>query len=357
MKTILSLGVLISAFYFGVILTSCSKSSSSDPAAAALNIPNMTAAVSGTTAAAISQTTTRSYMMTPVSQQNTGVLFSGTGPSDPIVNSLFGMVQSFVSYAKSSDGFACMIEVLAANNVLKTDGTETIFSDDQNNSFKIKFAVTAAGSVLQNFKMFVCSTGGTSNDQYVSGTLSGSDMTFTMKFNVAGAIQGSMEMQGTLDGSTWSSKVLTMETDIGSGSPTIASKFQIAQSSDNMLIKGTLNPGTLSNAYQMYSKFSLLGNSPATYAMGAGSSKYSVGQASDLFKHWDISGSTTSVSTSVYATDVTSGTYFPASLTFGGAMVTGETWDCAVGSATEVKISTMSSQALTSIQSCMENQQ
>lgn len=333
-----------------LIITSCSKSSDSGNSStpSKLNIPNMTGAVSSTAAIANSS---------PVSQQGSGVLFTGTAPSDTIVGNVFGMVKNFVSNAKSSDTYACMIEVLANNGLLKTDGTETVFADDQNNQFKAKFIVNASGTALQNFKMYICLGTATSNSQYVTGTMSGSEMSFSMKFNLASILEGSMSLTGTLSGDNWVSKSLTMETATTASGTTYSSKFLITQNASNMLLKGIYTPGTVTNSYQTYAKFALIGSTPATYAMGAGSSKYAISGGSDSTKHWDIDGGTSGVTSSTFATDVATGTYFPTSFTFTGTMGSGETWDCATGSATLAKLSTMGTAVITSLQSCSDNQQ
>lgn len=352
MKNFFAITILIVAFTFGLMLTSCKKKEESTSATAtSLNIPNLTGAVSGTASTAISGSI-QSYAAGSVSQQ-AGVSFSGTAPSDPVVSSLFTMVTSFVSNAKISDTYACMIEALANNGLLSTDGTETIFADDQNGSFRIKFSVNASGSTLQNFKMFVCMGTGTTNEQYVEGTLSGSNISFNMKFNFSG-LQGSMAMDGTLDGSNWLTKTLTMETVFGT---TYTTKFQVAQNSSNMIVKGTYNTGSTASTYQMYGKFGLLGSTPATYSMSEGSSKYSLGGAADQYKHWNSSGSVTGVTTSSYAADVTAGTYFPANVTFGGTMTAAQTWTCATGATSEIKVSAVNSGAAAAIQSCSANQQ
>jgi hypothetical protein len=350
MKKFLAVAVLFAAFTFGISLISgCSKNSDDGSGGSTLSIPNMTAAVSGNTTASISNPI-RTFASIPLNQQNSGMLFTGTGPSASVPKSVFDMVKSFVSNAKTSDSFACMVEVLANNSLLKTDGTETVFSDDQESSFKAKFVVNATGSNLNNFKMYICnSSSAIANEIYAEGTRTGNDMSFTLKFDSSGSIQGAMTMTGVVDGSNWVSKSLTMETYFSS----IVSKFQISQNASNMIVKGTINTGSAASTYQMYSKFGLLGNSPSTYAMSEGTVKYA-NNGSNLSQSWDISGATQS--TSAYAADVTSGTYFDTNIFFTGAMTSGQTWDCAVGSSTEVKVSTMSPAVLTAVQSCMENQ-
>lgn len=163
-------------------------------------------------------------------------------------------------------------------------------------------------------------------------------------------------MTGTLNGTEWSTKTLTMETYLGTSGNNV-SKFEIAQNVDNMLYKGVLNTGTAGSTFQMYSKFGLLGNSPATYAMGEGSVKYAVGSApsTDVLYHWNSSGA--SQGTSAYASAVTSGTYFPTNISFGGAITSEQTWDCTVGSNSEIKTSAASAAVSTGMQSCSENQQ
>ena len=89
--------------------------------------------------------------------------------------------------------------------------------------------------------------------------------------------------------------------------------------------------------------------------MGAGSMKHSGNSVTDAIGHWDATG--TSAGTSTYATDVSAATYFPTNIAFTGDMTSGQTWDCQVGSASEVKVSTLNSATIKAIQSCMENQQ
>lgn len=336
-----------------LILGSCSKSSDTTTSSS-LAIPKLTAAVSGSASTSMGTTSAHSSMILANVHQSSdsGILLVGNQSS--IQNSqasmLHSMTSSFMTFGKVSDAFSCMIEVLVKNGLVKTDGTPTVLKDDQNNQFKLKFVVNAAGTTFQNFKMFVCnqSASQTSNDQYVSGSMDGQNATFTMKFSSSG-IKGSLGLTGVWGNSSWDSKSLTMEL----GASSSVSKFQIAQSSSAILIKGTfdsLTSATNSDAYAMYGKYALSGDAPSTYRMGQGSAKYKYGSSAEVLTHWDAAGA--NASSSIYSSDVTSASYFEAPLTFGGDLTSEETWNCEVGSNQLVQYSGVDSSVSTSLQAC-----
>lgn len=329
-------GFLIAvAFIYGLQLTACSKSDSGNGGGtSSFTIPNVTGSVSTTSAQSLGLQT-----VSNVTQNSSNVLVGGTTPTGyaqyPYIS---GMMHFTLS--KLPDMVGCLVEALVNNGLVTKDGREFMFVDSDSGD-KTKISVNASGNTMSDFKIYQCTSAG-SQEQFMSGALTGEDLVFTFK-NVDGSNKTTLSVAGKYNGTNWSSKTVSIYS-LQSGS---YAAYKTTQYADALLSQYS------TSGYKIYSKFALSGTTTADYAMGAGSI---MSDGSSTVYHWDANLANTTTA-SAFATEVAAGTYLTTPTSFTAYDITGtEVWDCQTGSATVLDGNSVTSsqyQAVSqSIQAC-----
>lgn len=324
---------LLTLTTFGVL--ACSKSSDGSGSGSSLEIPKMTGPVSGSTGSS-------------VSAEASGTTITGsTTPANSQAASFKGLVKSFLDFGKVTDQFSCIAKVLVNNGVVQGNGTNAIFYDDKDSTaYKAKFSVTANGTELVNYKMYLCGPSETANSFYVTASKSGEMVSFSMKYKYSSNLEGSMTVSGQVNGGSWLSKTVEMQNVVSS----YINKFQMVQSASTMTLKAASDIASGTD-YVMYGKFGLSGTGADNYVMTEGTTKYLVnGTGSELVSHWDSTGA--NATTSSYAADVAVASYYSLPLSFSGAMSGDEIWNCSNGSDATVASSSLGAAVASQLQAC-----
>lgn len=331
------LGMLcIFSVVFGI--TACKSGDNGSSGGSSLEIPRMTGPVSGSTGSV-------------ATTQTTGTAITGsTAPANSQAASFKGLVKSFLDFGKVTDQFSCIAKILVNNGVVQGDGTSVVFYDDQDSSaYKAKFSVTANGSELVNYKMYLCASGESANSFYVTAAKSGSNVSFGMKYKYSTSIEGSMTVTGQVSGGDWLSKTVEMQNVVSSS----IYKFQMTQTASTMTLKSASDAASGTD-YLMYGKFGLSGAGADSYSMAEGTAKYLInGTGSELSSHWNSNGA--NATTSAYAADVSAASYYSLPLSFSGAIGGDEIWDCSNGSAKAIASSTLSASVKSQFEVCSSN--
>tara|TARA_B110001454_G_scaffold219111_1_gene250069 strand:- start:80089 stop:81114 length:1026 start_codon:yes stop_codon:yes gene_type:complete len=335
LKTILKiLGVTSLAIGFAA----CKSGDNGSGSGSSLEIPQMAGPVSGGTG-------------TAVIPQATGTAITGsTTPANSQAAAFKSLVKSFLDFSKVTDQFSCFAKTLVNNGVVQGDGTSVVFYDDQDSSaYKAKFSVTANGTELVNYKMYLCSSGASTNSFYVTAAKSGNNISFTMKYKYSTSVEGSMTVTGQVNGGDWLNKVVEMQ-NVASNN---IYKFQMTQTSSTMTLKSASDAASGTD-YLMYGKFGVSGSGADSYAMTEGTAKYYInGTGSELVSHWNSTGA--NASTSAYAADVSAASYYSLPLSFSGAIGGDEIWDCSNGSTQTVSSSSLSASVKSQLEACSSN--
>lgn len=326
------------AFIAGVQLTACNKSSDKDSGGgSSFGIPNASGPVATTSAQALGL-----KAVDNVVQSAAHKLVGGSSPTGA-ASFPFIAGQMHFTISKIPDATSCLVEALVNNGLVSTDGKEFVFDDTDNNE-KTKITVTASGNTPSSFSIRQCSSG--SQVQYLGGSLTGEDMSFTFKGSES-SNKYALTITGKYNGTTWTSKQVT----IYSYAASQYSVYRTTQYADALV------PQYTTSGVKLYAKYTLSGSSTQDYAMGAGSYKYNMG-GSDSLGHWTSDLADTSTA-SPYATEVAAGTFLTAITSFTSYEISGsEAWDCQTGSASVLSATTVSSaqaQAVTTaLNSCLD---
>ena len=292
------------------LIASCSSSSGSSGVSTLSGLPSATGPVSGS--GSISKGSGRDIQLFAATTGVTlagmdSVSWTGSTKSRPFCESA-KLIREGYYQAAEPDKILCYIKGMTDNGLFAADvydGTYKYYSltpPGRPTGMKIKFKVAKNGGNISTFEMFMCE--GSSQNGYVSEDVSnpaaatvsnkfiqasGSNWSFASSISATGAINSSGE---------WSSKVLTLSNTSEFGASGSIGSFRqkatITQYSNRVFLDafmaGTYGNATFSN--QFYSVVQLLNpSSLATFALGDGSSKYTISHDdSDNNKDFSSSG-------------------------------------------------------------------
>lgn len=285
-----------------------------------------------------------------VKTASTSLLLSNSSACDSCSNTAqqaFQMAANFVEIGKGADTMACFAKALINGGHVKTDGTETFI--DLTDSL-LKVSAQATGTVLTSYKIYACNGAtATLNSTYISGTV-GTDGTTSINLKTDSTrdpspsdSKASLTVGGRFLNGAWQEKTITMNFAITN----YIGQYEITQQAGSMILKGSTDSTV---DHQVYGKFDILGDSPTTYALDAGSAKLSIGGGADAIDSWDSNGL---AGGSQYASEVSSATYLPTPV-FSGAISGDESWSCTAGEATVLNQNSVSAATIAAIQACVE---
>jgi hypothetical protein len=347
--------ILLGMTVLGLVGVGCSKKRSSSSAVSEILIPTISSPVSSSSYAA---SRFGSRVLAATGTATTGVSLSTSlcGGSMSACNSalsqVWSMTNAFLTASKTNDMYSCIVQAMHNNSVISGLG-DGAYHYATGSDVGMKIKVTATGSSLENYEMFLCSSG--TQVGYVSATLTGTTVAFSMK-QVSSGMGFSISASGEYSDGAWLSKSMTFLADVLS---TAKMKASITQYPAYVDIKGTSD--TASSDFQFYSRTQLLGSTPATYALGDGSAKAAAdgNELSGSPVSW-LGDSPSSVlgtaSSGAFYSDVSSGSYHALPLSDSVSFGTAETWDCVATDATDFETSLAGNTGFaTDVQACQSS--
>lgn len=324
---------------------SCTNEGNAPSGGATVVMPLVTAPVSGASASAFGPRAT-----TGASLKSGSCSSCGSG----MMSNLYSLASAFAVYGAMADLNSCTTSAVAKAGIIPglTSG-EYKYLDMQDSKMKVK--VTVSGTVMSSYELFYCDADG--QNQYVSGTNDGTNVTFTMKIKPAGTNYFvNIGVEGTLSGTTWTSKRVTTGFYNGASGSTTYSYFTMTQGLDYLDVSGIYDQGTLGTVdgtdWRMVSRAQLLGNSYKTYALGDGSSKHVMGTGSVATTNWNGDTGVHGSGPTTYDSVVSSATVPSLPTSRVTTFSSDETWDCSMESPVDTSSAMSNSAFMTDMMAC-----
>lgn len=297
-----------------------------------------------------------------VSLSSPGSFSSGT--SLPFCENV-NLVKEILKEAASPDKILCYMGKMKANNVIPStldlaDGNTKYVkllnlpdNGHGNSRPTVKFQIIKTDGAISSFKMWSCFGGSAATpaqSEYISEIFSGSTATVQSKYtgSESGSTYGSnMTATGTFSGGAWASKNISgyrYYSQSGNSNVMTLNMNQYADRVDmGIAMKGRFGSSTYLNKF--FSVVQLIGSSLSNFALGDGSSKFSMSYDSDsngsaeysntgtVSWNGDTRSNLSTASNGDYYTLANSGTVpndpnASQTVTFS----TDETWDCSLPS-------------------------
>jgi hypothetical protein len=306
-----------------IVLTTACTSEGHAPGGGSLNIPQITSAVNGSASGVVIQPKATS------GQSINTQTCSGCGGASTDFSYAHSLASLFVIQGKIADANSCAIGAIRQFDLLPGlgDGTDVYTVQD---TMAIKANVKVTGDTVTSFTVIHCMDG--EQVQYMSGTNVGGSVTFKFRSKSDSNFM-TMDAEGTMSGDTWTSKTLDVLFYNQSGS---SSSFTITQTASLLDITGVLDNGTLGTLdgsdYRSVSRVELLGDSPATYAIGDGSVRSAVGAGGAANNNWNGDTGVHGGGPTTYDSHVASATLPSIPSSYPTDFTSDEQWNCqAVG--------------------------
>ena len=324
----------------------CSNSGSA-PGGSSINMPQVTAPVSGASSSAVEH----SLATTGLTLNAQTCAHCGSSAN---LTAVWNMASIFVYQGKVADLNSCIIKSLAKADVVPnlTSGNYVYMTTSSSN---LKVSVSLSGGTLSSFKVFGCS--GTTQNQYIGGSNTNGNVVFSGRI-LSSPYFVTLDATGTMSGTNWTSKSVTIGEYNGGTTPSY-SQFTMTQNPSYLDITGVLDQGTLGTLdgadVRLYSRAQLIGTSVATYALGDGSVLKAIGTSSSSQTNWNGDTSVEGSGPTTYDSVVAAGTLPTIPTTRATAFATAEQWDCSTPStAVNVQqVATSSSSLISDLSTCV----